>query len=48
MTEIKTARPIGVKPLTDKEMATKYADRVRKGKTAKDRAKKHKTETPID
>jgi hypothetical protein len=38
MTEIKTARPLGVKPLNEKEFANKYVDRKRNGKTAKDHA----------
>lgn len=37
-TSIKTARPIGVQALGEKEFAEKYASRVRKGKTAKDHA----------
>lgn len=44
----KTARPIGVKPLNEKEMAAKYANRVRKGKTAKDKAKRPKQEEVLD
>jgi len=36
----RSARPIGVRKLTDAEMHTKYADRVRHGKTAKSRARK--------
>lgn len=36
----KSARPIGVKNLTDGSMTTKYADRVRHGKTERDRNKK--------
>ena len=31
--------PINVQPLSEKEMRDKYADKVRKGKTKKDRAK---------
>lgn len=38
----KSARPIGVEPLSEKEFREKYADRVRKGKTARDHSKKHK------
>lgn len=40
----KTARPIGFSPSNEKELAAKYADRVRHGKTAKDHKKKHKEE----
>lgn len=36
---IKTAAPIGVKPLTADAIQKKYADRKRVGKTAKDRAR---------
>lgn len=36
----KTARPIGVRPLSPKDFAEKYADRVRHGKTVKDQRKK--------
>ena len=36
----KTARPIGVKPLSERDFAKKYADRKRVGKTARDKAKK--------
>lgn len=36
----KTARPIGVRPLNPESMRTKYADRVRHGKTVKDHRKK--------
>jgi hypothetical protein len=32
----KTARKIGVEDISDKNFATKYADRVRHGKTQKD------------
>lgn len=35
----RSARPIGVRRLTEAEMRTKYADRVRHGKTAKDRSR---------
>ena len=35
----KSARPIGVRPLSEQEMRVKYADRVRHGKTAKDHAR---------
>lgn len=34
----KTALPIGIKPLSEKSMSNKYADRRRSGKTAKDHA----------
>lgn len=33
----KTARPIGCKTLSEQDFRNKYADRVRHGKTAKDR-----------
>ena len=33
-----------LKVLDEKELAAKYADRVRKGKTEKDKKRKHKTE----
>lgn len=36
-----TAKPISFKPLSEKDMANKYADRVRHGKTAKDKKKRH-------
>lgn len=38
MTLIKTAAPIGREPLDEKGMLNKYADRIRHGKTAKDKA----------
>ena len=34
------ARPINVQPRNEKDMVTKYADRVRTGKTAKDKLKR--------
>ncbi len=37
-TVIKTAAPIGRAPLDEKEFASKYAKRVRKGKTQRDHA----------
>lgn len=36
----KSYDPIGVPPLSDKEMLNKYNDRVRHGKTAKDKRKR--------
>lgn len=33
----KSARPIGVRPLSEKDILNKYASRVRVGKTAKSR-----------
>ena len=35
----RSAKPIGIKPLTDDQIRTKYQDRTRWGKTARDRAK---------
>jgi hypothetical protein len=35
---IKTARPIGAKPITEKEFASKYNKQVRTGKTQRDHA----------
>ena len=35
-----TSDPIGVKPLNEKDFSKKYADRVRVGKTARDKARK--------
>lgn len=32
----KSARPLAFEPLSDKDMAKKYADRVRHGKTKRD------------
>lgn len=43
---VKTAKPLGREPLSTKEFMAKYADRVRKGKTAKDRAKKSVRDEP--
>lgn len=43
----KSARPISFDPLNDKEMATKYADRKRTGKTAKDHRKKPREEVTV-
>ncbi len=37
---VKTAQPIGVKPLNAKDFEKKYASRKRVGKTARDKAKK--------
>lgn len=37
---IKTALPIGRPSLDERSMAEKYAKRVRKGKTARDKARK--------
>ena len=34
----KTAKPIGAKPLNEKEFASKYSKKVRVGKTKKDHA----------
>jgi hypothetical protein len=36
----KTARPIGVRKLSEKEILNKYADRIRHGKTARDHARR--------
>lgn len=44
MTNNNTAKPIAFKPLSDKSLANKYADRVRHGKTKKDKAKRHHQE----
>lgn len=35
---VNTARPIGAKPINEKEFASKYGKQVRKGKTIKDHA----------
>lgn len=45
MTNNNTARPLAFKPLGEKDMKSKYADRVRHGKTKKDKAKRHKEDT---
>ncbi len=37
----RSAKPINFSPLNEKEMAIKYADRKRNGKTKKDMEKKH-------
>lgn len=37
---VKTAKAIGVKPLSEKDFANKYASRKRVGKTARDKAKR--------
>lgn len=37
----KTARPINVAPMNEKDMTNKYADRKRTGKTKRDQEKKH-------
>ncbi len=44
----KTAKPMMAKPLNEKEMKAKYADRVRTGKTKRDKARKSRSEGPID
>ena len=36
----KSYDPIGVPPLSEKEMLNKYNDRVRRGKTAKDKGRR--------
>lgn len=36
----KTNRPIGVKPLNQRQIDEKYSDRKRVGKTARDKGKK--------
>lgn len=38
----KTARPIGVPPISPKDFAEKYSNRVRHGKTKKDKTRKVK------
>lgn len=40
----RTARPLAFVPSTDKELAIKYASRVRHGKTKKDHAKRPRVE----
>jgi hypothetical protein len=39
----KSARPIGVEPLTPPEMAKKYADRVRRKKTERDKQNQYRS-----
>lgn len=36
----KSARPIGIRQMSEKEILIKYADRIRHGKTARDRARR--------
>lgn len=44
----KTARPLAFEPLNEKEMATKYADRVRHGKTARDHKRRPREQAGTD
>lgn len=44
----RAARPLAFPLLNEKEMAAKYADRVRHGKTKRDKAKRPAMETSVD